>query len=67
MVIHVFESISKSKSLLASSSAMHLLMCAIRSAFSVGVAANTAKDFLGEMICHPFFHVNERERNEPTK
>ena len=36
---------------------MHLLMWAIHSAFSVGVAANTANDFLGEMICHPFFQA----------
>jgi len=32
-------------------------MWAIHSAFSVGVAANTANDFLGEMICHPFFQA----------
>ena len=40
---------------------MHLLMWAIHSAFSVGVAANTAKDFLGEMICHPFFQATRWE------
>ena len=43
-------------SLLASRSTMHLLMCAIHSAFSVAVAANTAKDLVGVMSCHPFFH-----------
>ena len=53
----VFENTIKFTPLFASSSAMHLLMCAIHSAFSVGVAANTAKDFLGEIICHPFFHA----------
>ena len=36
---------------------MHLLMCAIHSDFSVGVAANTANDFLGLMICQPFFQA----------
>ena len=41
---------------------MHLLMCAIHSAFSVGVAANTANDFFGEITCQPFFHAGERER-----
>ena len=41
---------------------MHLLMCAIHSAFSVGVAANTANDFFGEITCHPFFQAEERER-----
>ena len=40
-------------------------MCAIHSAFSVGVAANTANDFFGEITCHPFFHAGgERERGE---
>ena len=36
---------------------MHLLICAIHSAFSVGVAANTAKDFFGDITCQPFFHA----------
>ena len=49
---------------------MHLLMCAIHSAFSVGVAANTANDFFGEITCHPFFQAiegeREREREKPT-
>jgi hypothetical protein len=36
-------------------------MCAIHSAFSVGVAAKTANDFFGEITCHPFFQA-ERER-----
>ena len=53
-----FQSTNNFNSLFASSSAMHLLMCAIHSAFSVGVAANTAKDFFGEIICQPFFHAN---------
>lgn len=33
---------------------MHLSICAIHSAFSVGVAANTVKDLLALMICQPF-------------
>ena len=37
-------------------------MCAIHSAFSVGVAANTANDFFGEITCHPFFQAEERGR-----
>jgi hypothetical protein len=37
-------------------------MCAIHSAFSVGVAAKTAKDFFGEITCHPFFQAEERGR-----
>ena len=41
---------------------MHLLMCAIHSAFSVGVAAKTAKDFFGEITCQPFFQAEEKER-----
>ena len=47
--------------LLARRSTMHLLMCAIHSAFSVGVAAKTAKDFFGEITCHPFFQAKNRE------
>ena len=62
-----FESINKSDPLFARSSAMHLLMCAIHSAFSVGVAANTAKDFLGEMICHPFFHAIGKRQETNSK
>ena len=45
---------------------MHLLMCAIHSAFSVGVAAKTAKDFFGEITCHPFFQAKERERERES-
>jgi len=46
-------------SLLARRSTIHLLMCAIHSAFSVAVAANTAKDFFGEITCHPFFQATK--------
>ena len=46
---------------------MHLLMCAIHSAFSVGVAANTANDFFGEITCHPFFQAEEREWRESER
>ena len=43
---------------------MHLLMCAIHSAFSVGVAAKTAKDFFGEITCQPFFQAEEKGGKE---
>ena len=43
---------------------MHLLMCAIHSAFSVGVAAKTANDFFGEITCQPFFQAKGVERRE---
>ena len=42
-------------SLFANRSCIHLLICAIHSAFSVLVAAYTANDFFALMICHPFF------------
>ena len=46
---------------------MHLLMCAIHSAFSVGVAAKTAKDFFGEITCQPFFQAEEEEGGEGNR
>ena len=52
--------------LFASRSFTHFLMCAIHSDFSVAVAANTANDFLGLIICHPWRRAagrNKRTRN----